>query len=131
MLWHGLAWTGVLVLWGLWSTLCWLARWVVGWEGWQRGGDWAAHVPEMPMPEWLSAWLGLGWVQALREALLEWGPALQAWVQSWPDLSGWASGLIWGLWALGSVLLFIAGLALSGLIALVRRSRGRTASTGG
>lgn len=123
MVWHGLAWLLVLVLWGGWSLACWAARAVIAWDGWQQGGDWAAHVPEIPLPEWLSAWLGLGWVQTLRDALREWGPELQAWLQSWPDLGSFASGLVWVVWGAGTVALGLTGLAISALIALVRRSR--------
>lgn len=130
MVWHGLAWTLILALWGVWSLLCWLARLVVGWDGWRQGADWAAHVPELPLPDWLSAWLGLEWVQRLRDALVAWGPELQGWMQSWPDLSGIATGVLGLVWALGTVLLVLLGVGLSGVIVLVRRSRAPSLQVG-
>jgi hypothetical protein len=131
MIWHLLAWAGVLFLWGLWSALCWLGHAVLVWDGWKRGADWTAHVPEIPVPDWLADLLGLSWVQALREALIDWGPELQAWLQSLPDLGAMATGAVWALWAVGTVLLVLAGLAVSGLIALIRRSSPRLAPAGG
>ncbi|MCZ8235606.1 MAG: hypothetical protein O9335_10680 [Inhella sp.] len=122
MVWHGLAWSLVLVVWGVWSFACWLAQLVVGWDGWRQGGDWAAHVPEIPVPEWLAAMLGLEWVQALRSALVEWGPELQGWLQSWPDLGAIASGLVTTVWVVGTVVLVLVGLALSAFIAFLRRA---------
>ncbi len=123
MAWHGLAWGAVLLLWAVWSALCWLARGILGWDGWRQGGDWAAKVPEIPVPDWVASVLGLEWVQALRRALVAWGPDLQAWFQSWPDLGAMASTLVGVAWVVGTGLLGLVGLALSAFIVLVQRAR--------
>jgi|GEM_PF-552693 len=122
---HLLVWALVGLLAAGWSLLCWAAHAVIAWDGWRRGLDWAEQVPKIDLPPWLADWLGLQWVEWLREQLVEWGPELQAWLSGLPDLSGWASLLVWSVWGLGLFFLMLGGAGVSGLIALVRRSSPR------
>lgn len=120
---HLLAWAVVVVLAGLWSLLCWVGHAVLTWDGWAKGLDWATAVPELTLPPWLEEMLGLQWVNWARELLISWGPSVHGAMSSLPDLSGWAGGLVWITWGIGTALLLLLGAAASVVIALVRRKR--------
>ena len=70
------------------------------------------------MPEWLTAGLPAGVV----EAWLAWAQSFLPWLQSLllqaPALVGWLSPVIWIGWGLGALLLLLAGIALNVVIRL-------------
>jgi hypothetical protein len=116
-----LLWVVVGLALGAWSLLCWMGQAVLGWAGWAQGLDWATASVRLELPSQLTDWLGLGWVNALNDQLVAWGPALHNAVSGLPDLSGWIGVLIWILWGLGALGLVLAGGLTSGLIALAQR----------
>lgn len=69
-------------------------------------------VPMLGLPEWLTAGLPTGLV----EAWLAWAQSFLPWLQSLllqaPALVEWLSPVIWIGWGLGALLLLLAGIAL-------------------
>jgi hypothetical protein len=120
---HLLVWVPLLTLLSLWSLGCWLAQGLLSWEGWRRAIDWTKELPPLDLPPWLSEWLGLDWLDWLRQQLVEWGPELQLWVAGLPDLGGWLAWLIGAVWVVGAVTLVLIGLVCSVAIAAIRRGR--------
>lgn len=121
---HGL-WWALLVLVGLvWTGLVSLARAVVGWSGWQQGGDWASQLPQLELPPWMVELLGLQWVDWMRALLQDWGPQLQAWLQG-VDLAGWAGTGLTVVWVLGLAALLLLGALGSLALVLLRQGAPR------
>ncbi|WP_374661149.1 hypothetical protein [Inhella sp.] len=124
--WHVLIWglVGLFAL--LWSFLSWAVHAVLGWEGWASGADWVKDMPPLPLPDWLQQWLGIAWIENLREWLGEWGPEIHAWLMgvmsSLPDLGAWLQVAVWLIWGVGMAGLLLGGLLLSGFVALARRA---------
>jgi hypothetical protein len=130
VIWHGLWWGLMALLALLWTGAVSLLRAVIGWDGWQRGGDWAQTLPQLELPPWMVELLGLQWVNWTRELLADWAPQIQAWVAGMPlaDWAGLGLNLAWGA---GLFLLLLLGGAGSGVIALVRRNRPRLPPSAG
>lgn len=107
-----LAWTAILILWGLWSLLVWMTH---GFSAWalKHAGAWMEAVPsidQLGLPEWLQPWIPAEWLQALLHLVQAIGPMLDSLVQSWPAFFG--SGmtvLAWVAWSLGSFALALLG----------------------
>jgi hypothetical protein len=100
-LWTGLAYLSV-------EALRWIADLMS--EG-VKAGEWADLATNWSLPSWLLIWVDAQQVQALQLALVK---AIEQLQGSWPALGktlGWLVPLVWGVWALGMlVLLLLAGL---------------------
>ena len=126
-MWHALAWLVMGTLLALWSLGAWALHATVQWgAGLAAGGSGgvAREVAGLQPPEWLAVWLPAGaqeqW-NALASLSASW--VEYALVQA-PDWAAWLSPAIWGVWALGAVLLLALGGGCSGLIhALGRRGK--------
>ena len=121
---HGLWWAlmalGALV----WTGLVSLARAVIGWSGWQQGGDWASQLPQLELPAWMVELLGLQWVDWVRGVLQHWGPELHGWIAGL-DVVSWVGTGLTVVWVLGLAALLLIGVVGSGVVVLVRRSAPR------
>lgn len=111
---HLVIWFFTLALLGLWTLTAWALSHLLGaaaaaWVG--QLGPWLA---KMPFGGWLEGWFPQ-WLQVAQTALV----ALQ-------QLLGWLGGalpvVVWLVWGVGTLLLVMAGVALSLVVALVRRS---------
>lgn len=100
-LWTGLAYVSV-------EALRWMADLMS--EG-AKAGQWADLATNWSLPSWLLIWVDAQQVQALQLALVK---AIEQLQGSWPGLGstlGWLVPLVWGIWALGMLLLLLpAGL---------------------
>ncbi len=110
---HIAIWIVAALLLALWSLLAWGVAAVLALDpAWV--GDLRPLIDQIPFGHLLDIWLP-GWAGLLR-ALLDMTHALLGWLGS---SAGW---LVWGLWAVGSVLLLGTAAVCSAIVALVRRS---------
>ncbi|MET0349030.1 MAG: hypothetical protein ABW067_04510 [Rhizobacter sp.] len=125
---HAVTWFVVSGLLAVWSLGAWAfhaaAAWAVANAGVIAGG--ASTVP-LRVPDWLAPWLPPEVAQALASMLSAVAPALEGLVQWVPALGSGLSVLVWVGWGLGTALLVVLGLAVSGTIAVVRRRTARPA----
>lgn len=88
-------------------------------SGWIGGGalkEAAGTATQLPVPEWLSAWIDPAWVramQSLAQQLLHLGGDLLPMLGQGIGLLTW---LIWGLWAVLMLVLVFAGLKVHLLV---------------
>lgn len=119
---YAISWFLVFVLMALWSLGAWafhsVAAWAVTNAGVLAGGP--ATGP-LRLPDWLAPWVPPELAQALTSMLSAFMPAIQSLVDWAPALGSGLSVLIWVVWGLGSALLIVLGLVLSGTIAVLRR----------
>lgn len=110
-MWFAVSWFGVALLLAVWSVACWAFHAVAWWTltgasalvargGAQAaGGDPGGRMP----PAWADAW---------GDAMAAAVPALQS-VLGWaPSVMDGLTVLIWGVWAVGALVLLAAGWAL-------------------
>jgi hypothetical protein len=120
---YALMWVMVGLLFVFWTAAAWglhlAAQWFAGLApakleaATTAAGDAARQaVPLLGLPEWLTAGLPAGVV----EAWLAWAQSFLPWLQSLqqqvPALVGWLSPAIWIGWGLGALLMLLAGIAL-------------------
>ena len=116
-------WVMIGLLLVFWTAAAWglhlAAQWLAGLApakleaATTAAGDAARQaVPLLGLPEWLTAGLPAGVV----EAWLAWAQSFLPWLQSLqqqvPAMVGWLSPAIWIGWGLGALLLLLAGIAL-------------------
>lgn len=120
---YALSWFAVLSLLVLWSLAAWafhaMAAWTAANAGVLAGSSQA--VEAMRVPDWLAPWVPPELAPMLTSMLAALAPAIET-VLGWaPALAGGLSVAVWVVWALGSALLIVIGMLLSGLIALLGR----------
>lgn len=110
---HIAIWVVTLLLVGLWTLLAWGLSALLALDGaWvTQLQPWLARLP---FGGWLETWFP-DWLQ-LAQLLLDAVKAGLDW------LGGAAPVLVWGLWALGTLVLLMVGGALSLLVALIRKN---------
>ncbi len=121
---YALSWFAVFSLLALWSLAAWafhsVAAWTVANAGVLAGGSGA--IEAMRMPDWLAPWVPPEFAAALTSIVLAATPAIET-VLGWaPALAGGLSVAVWVVWAIGSIILIVLGVVLSGLVAVLRRS---------
>lgn len=117
---YALIWISIAALLGLWTLVIWTADAVLTWPGWQADAmaTWPAWVVSLQPPLWLAPWLPEGWLDAARQTLLDWAPAIQASLQQIPGLSGWLSAIAWAVWLIGALGFLLMGIAASAIARL-------------
>ncbi len=110
---HILIWALAALALGCWTLLAWASAWVLGLDP-AVLGTWSGRVAELPGAAWLDVWLP-GW-DGLLSAQLELTRGL---FLALGQVGPW---LVWGLWALGAVLIVGCGAAASALVAVARRA---------
>ena len=122
-MYYALGWFVVFSLLALWSLAAWaihsIAAWTVANTGVLTGGSEA--IKALRVPDWLAPWIPSELTLAFTSMLSAFTPAIEAMLDWAPALAGGLSAAVWVVWALGSALLVILGLVLSGLIAMLRR----------
>ncbi len=109
---HALNWLVVLSLLALWSCGAWAFHAVASWTISNTG---------LRLPDWLAPWLPPEAAVAFTSMLEAFMPAVQAVLDQAPALAGGLSVAVWVVWGIGSILLVVLGLVVTGLIAMLRR----------
>lgn len=121
-MYYVLNWFVVISLFMLWSLAAWafhsLAAWTVANAGSLAGG--AGVVDLLEMPTWLEPWMPAEYVSSLHAMVAHFTPVIQSVVEWVPAMAGGVSMAVWTVWAIGSVLLILLGLLITGLIAVLR-----------
>jgi hypothetical protein len=121
-LFYALNWFAVLSLLALWSLGAWafhsIAAWMVSNAGVLAGGS--GPTEALRVPDWLAPWIPSELAVAFTSMLSVFTPAVEAMLDWAPALAGGLSVAVWVVWAVGSALLVVLGLVLSGLIAVLR-----------
>ena len=120
---YALSWFAVLSLLAMWSLAAWafhaIATWTVANAGVLAGGS--ATTEGLRVPDWLAPWIPPELAGALASMVSALMPAIEA-VLGWaPALAGGLSVAVWVVWGIGSGLLILLGVVLSGLIAVLGR----------
>ena len=120
---YALSWFAVLSLLAMWSLAAWafhaIATWTVANAGVLAGGSGATEG--LRLPDWLAPWIPPELAGALASMVSALMPAIEA-VLGWaPALAGGLSVAVWVVWGIGSGLLILLGVVLSGLIAVLGR----------
>jgi hypothetical protein len=127
---YALTWFTVTSLLALWSLAAWafhsMAAWTAANAGVLAGSS--QGVEALRVPDWLAPWVPPEMALALTSMLSALAPAVETLLGWGPALAGGLSVAVWVVWALGSALLIVVGMLLSGAIALLRR--GTSARTG-
>lgn len=127
---YALTWFAVLGLLAFWSLAAWafhsMAAWTIANAGVLVGSS--GPIEALRVPDWLAPWIPPELTLAFTSMLSAFTPAIKAMLEWAPALAGGLSVAVWVLWAIGAALLFLLGLALSGLIAMLRRSASGGAS---
>lgn len=127
-MWHVVVWVPVLVLLGAWSLLCWAAHALITGPDWsQAPSAWLGWLEQWQIPVWLSLWLPMEAITALKSAITAWGPQLQDWLAGTPDLLGWLTPALWLVWGLGGLGLVMMGVLGSVLVLALKRGQGKPA----
>jgi hypothetical protein len=120
---HALNWLVVLSLLALWSCGAWafhaVASWTISNTDVLAGG--AGAIGGLRLPDWLAPWLPPEAAVAFTSMLEAFMPAVQAVLDQAPALAGGLSVAVWVVWGIGSILLVVLGLVVTGLIAMLRR----------
>lgn len=110
-----LLWTGTVAVGAELSD--WLAAAVAN----GQAVDLAQTVGQWPVPDWLALWVDPAWLSLIQSAWADaftWLSALLPATAGWAaTLLTWVAPLLWGLWALGLVLMLLLTGGLHWLIA--------------
>lgn len=122
-MWHALIWIPMALAMGLWSLLCWALASLLSGPDWSASDstEWLAWLENWQIPLWLTEWLPMHTITALKALLVEWGPWLQDALSQAPALLGWLAPLVWATWGLGLIGLLLLGGVGSVLVAAVTR----------
>lgn len=119
-----MTWFVVLVLASIYSAGVWLLHAIAVWSlsgvGALAGSSPAVGAPSVPA--WAGVWLPAEWLavaQAGGEAAMPW---IEAALAALPSLAQWLTPMAWALWAVGLLLLLVAGGLVHLLVAMARRT---------
>ncbi len=120
---YAFSWFVVFSLLALWSLAAWafhsITAWTISNAGALTGG--AGATEGLRRLDWLAPWVPPEFALALNSMVSAIAPAIEA-VLGWaPALAGGLSVAVWVVWAIGSALLIVLGLVLSGMIVVLRR----------
>jgi hypothetical protein len=117
-----LIWILCAVLLALWTGCIWVStelfRWTVDLlsEG-VKAASLLDLMSNWSIPSWLLLWVDAQQIQAVQLALVTWAGYLQG---VWPGLGqavSWIEPLVWGVWALGVLVLLLVAVGLHTLAA--------------
>ena len=128
---YALTWLLTAGLFTIWSLTAWALHALIKWSGSHAGGlaDLPGRVSAQVLPEWLAAWLPPAALEPLASMLTALRTALESLLAYAPAAIGWLSPVLWVVWAIGSVLLLVTGVVVSGLIKLMKRKQMATLAT--
>ena len=128
---YALNWFAVIVLLALWSLATWAlhaaAAWTVSNAGLLPGA--LSGTGTLTVPDGLASWAPPEVMQWANQLIAGVAPFVDSLLRAAPALADGLAVAAWVIWAIGGVLLLLAGAGLHLLIALVRRRGGsRTGS---
>ena len=130
---YALGWFAVFILIALWSLAAWafhaVTAWTISNAGVLAGSSGA--IEALRLPDWLAPWVPPEFALALTSMLSAFTPAIEAVLDWAPALAGGLSVAVWAVWAIGSALLIVLGVVLSGMIAVLRRRTSTPAASSG
>ena len=85
-------------------------------------------IETLRAPDWLAPWIPPELAVALAPLASVATPAVKAMLDGAPALADGLSVTVWVVWALGSILVVVLGLVLSGWISVARRWASQTTS---
>ncbi len=120
---YALGWFAVFILIALWSLAAWAFHAVTAWTVSNAGvlAESSGAIEALRLPDWLAPWVPPEFALALTSTLSAFTPSIEAVLDWAPALAGGLSVAIWSVWAIGSALLIVLGVVLSGMIAVLRR----------
>lgn len=122
---YALNWFVVVSLLALWSFAAWgfhaVAAWMVSNAGTLKANS--GGIFSLGVPDWLAPWMPPELASALPAIVSALTPVVDSLLGFAPAMAGVLSVAVWVVWAIGSVLLIILGIVLSGVIAVLRRRR--------
>ena len=120
---YTLTWLLIAVLLTLWSGAAWALHALLGWSGLQAGGlaGLPDHAAALGAPAWLTLWLPAELQPYWTAALAALGPFFDYLLAIAPGLVAWAGPVVWGLWALGGVVLLVLGVVATLMIRTFKR----------
>lgn len=122
---YALIWLLVFSLLALWSLVSWgfhaLAAWIIARPG-GLSAD-AGEIRSWGLPDGLAPWIPSELASALPAMVSAVTPAVNFVLGLAPELAAVLSIGVWVVWTLGSVLLIVLGIVLSGAIAVLRKRR--------
>ena len=120
---YALGWFAVFILIALWSLAAWAFHAVTAWTVSNAGvlAESSGAIEALRLPDWLAPWVPPEFALALTSTLSAFTPSIEAVLDWAPALAGGLSVAIWSVWAIGSALLIVFGVVLSGMIAVLRR----------
>ena len=120
---YGLTWLLVTGLIALWSLGAWAVHATAAWSLANVGAlaEGGGALQDIVVPDWLAPWIAPDMVEALTSMAASFAPAITALLDWAPALTSGLSALVWVLWACGTVLLVVVGIALSVLVKVMRR----------
>jgi hypothetical protein len=125
IMFYALSWFVVFVLLALWSLAAWgfhaIAAWTIANAAGLQGG--AGDVLSLQVPDWLAPWVPPELASTLPAMLSALTPTAEFLLGLAPEFAGVLSVAVWVIWAVGSVLLIVLGIVVSGVIAVLRRRR--------
>ena len=118
-----LGWFVVFSLIALWSIAAWAFQSITAWTLSNAGAmaGTSGAIKALHVPDWLAPWIPPELALVFTSTLSSLAPAILAMLDWAPALSGGLSVAVWVVWALGSALLIVLGVGLSGMIAVLRR----------
>lgn len=105
------------MVWALHAT----TAWTVANTGVLAAGS--AAIEAWRMPDWLAPWIAPELAVAFKSMLTAIAPTIEAVLNQAPALANGLSVASWTIWGIGSALLVVLGLVVSGLIAAARHRR--------
>ena len=125
-----LSWTTVIAFLVLWSLAAWalhaISVWTVSNAGALSAG--ASDVGIFRFPDWLAPWVPSELAPFVTAMLSGIGTFVGSLLQFAPELTGFLTTTSWLIWGIGSLLLLFLGAGLHLLIAMWRRSGGKSSS---
>lgn len=123
IMFYALGWFAVFILISLWSLAAWafhtITAWTLSSAGALAGSSEA--IEALQVPDWLAPWVPEEFALGLASMLSAFTPVVEAVLEWAPALAGGLSVAVWVVWAIGSAMLIVLGVVLSGMIAVLRR----------
>lgn len=120
---YALGWFAVFILIAIWSLAAWAFHAVTAWTLSSAGVlvESSGAIEALHIPDWLAPWVPPEFALELASMLSAFTPAVEAVLEWAPALAGGLSVAVWVIWAIGSAMLIVLGVVLSGMIAVLRR----------
>lgn len=118
---HLMVWAAVIVGIVLWSATAWGFHALGAWSLAQADAISLGTSAAWGLPHWLALWIPADLQPAIRATLQAMAPAFEAALAWAPQLADEFTTVVWAVWGLGTGLLVVLGVVLSGFASMMRR----------